>query len=557
MIREPWNFRRDSSGLLAFLPGVLALWAWTVVPASAELPRVLGGVAMGADLLAAKLDVGDSFGESVAVVGDLDGNGSADLAVGAPGDDDGGSDRGAVHFLFLDPDANVIAVAKAGALNVALEGALSDGDRFGASLAAIGDVDGDGVPDLAVGAVGDDDGALDAGAVWLLRLTSAGSVASAQKLSRSTPGLGGVASKYDGFGVAIASLDDADGKGDIELAIGAAGSDRVLFNAGAVWTCMLDKDGVVKSVHRVGESEGVDLDADLAERGAFGRTLTCHREELLVSAPGDSSGFEPEPLLRGLDLDATGKVEGWRRVLPAELVPVAPALAMASFGDFDFDGVRDLIVGRGFGLRLLLFAADGSVREARDYNYGNKGFGLPHGAYDGSDSLGRSLAMLGDVDGNLIPEVVAGRPGTNEVWLYRFNGESAPGAACGDPDGDGTITASDALFILRTAVGLRFCESLWCDVDASGRTTATDALAALGRAVDLEHALVCPTTTTTTTTSSSTSIAVDECFDDQDCVDYGWDEKLCCGYHCCECDNDDSDCAPGFVCEAEVCVPAP
>jgi hypothetical protein len=44
--------------------------AWTAVPASAELPRVLGGVAMDAELLAAGLEVGDSFGESVAVVGD-------------------------------------------------------------------------------------------------------------------------------------------------------------------------------------------------------------------------------------------------------------------------------------------------------------------------------------------------------------------------------------------------------------------------------------------------------------------------------------------------------
>ena len=49
------------------------------------------------------LDDGDSFGGSVASLGDLDGDGVGDLAVGAPQDDDGGTDRGAVWVLFLRP----------------------------------------------------------------------------------------------------------------------------------------------------------------------------------------------------------------------------------------------------------------------------------------------------------------------------------------------------------------------------------------------------------------------------------------------------------------------
>ncbi len=48
------------------------------------------------------LDDGDLFGSSVASLGDLDGDGVADLAVGAWWDDDGGGDRGAVWVLFLD-----------------------------------------------------------------------------------------------------------------------------------------------------------------------------------------------------------------------------------------------------------------------------------------------------------------------------------------------------------------------------------------------------------------------------------------------------------------------
>ena len=43
----------------------------------------------------------DHFGSSVTPLGDLDGDGVIDIAVGADGDDDGGSGRGAVWVLFL------------------------------------------------------------------------------------------------------------------------------------------------------------------------------------------------------------------------------------------------------------------------------------------------------------------------------------------------------------------------------------------------------------------------------------------------------------------------
>jgi hypothetical protein len=48
------------------------------------------------------LDDDDHFGKSAASLGDLDGDGVGDLAVGAHGDDDGGPARGAVWVLFLD-----------------------------------------------------------------------------------------------------------------------------------------------------------------------------------------------------------------------------------------------------------------------------------------------------------------------------------------------------------------------------------------------------------------------------------------------------------------------
>jgi hypothetical protein len=54
----------------------------------------------------------DSFGAAVASLGDLNGDGVADLAVGAPDDDDGGPSRGAIWILFLKTDGTVLTQTK-------------------------------------------------------------------------------------------------------------------------------------------------------------------------------------------------------------------------------------------------------------------------------------------------------------------------------------------------------------------------------------------------------------------------------------------------------------
>lgn len=102
------------------------------------------------------LDPGDSFGSALAGLGDLDGDGVEDLAVGAYGDD--GSNFGAVWILFLRPDGTVKAHQKISATARGFGGELAFGDSLGGSLAAVGDLDGDGRSELAVGNSTDYDG---------------------------------------------------------------------------------------------------------------------------------------------------------------------------------------------------------------------------------------------------------------------------------------------------------------------------------------------------------------------------------------------------------------
>jgi len=67
-----------------------------------------------------------------------------------------------------------------------------------------------------------------------------------------------------------------------------------------------------------------------------------------------------------------------------------------------------------------------------------------------------------------------------------------PGAACGDMDDDGMVTASDALAVLRAGVGIARCDLSQCDYDGSGTISASDALEVLRAAIGAGQPASCP-----------------------------------------------------------------
>jgi hypothetical protein len=64
--------------------------------------------------------------------------------------------------------------------------------------------------------------------------------------------------------------------------------------------------------------------------------------------------------------------------------------------------------------------------------------------------------------------------------------------SCGDPNGDGSVTATDSLFVLNAAVGLTMSELCICDVNGDGVVSATDSLLLLNVAVGQPLPLQCP-----------------------------------------------------------------
>jgi hypothetical protein len=110
----------------------------------------------------------DQFGRSLAALGDLDGDGLTELAVGADRDDSHGPDKGAVWVLHMTPGGFTAGAFKITEGEAGFGGPLADSDHFGNALAALGDQDGDGRPDFAVGAEGTSDGGPSKGAAWVL-----------------------------------------------------------------------------------------------------------------------------------------------------------------------------------------------------------------------------------------------------------------------------------------------------------------------------------------------------------------------------------------------------
>ncbi len=174
----------------------------------------------------------DGFGYSVETLGDLNGDGIRDIAVGAWTD---GSAQGAVYILFLQPDGTVLNHVKITQGEGGFSGVLDNNDFFGSSLASMGDIDGDGTWELAVGAFADDDGGTDAGAVWILSLNPDGTVAKTSKISITSdlnisghvPGMR--------MGKGLAFLEDTNGDGWPELAVGAYFDNTGATRAGAVY----------------------------------------------------------------------------------------------------------------------------------------------------------------------------------------------------------------------------------------------------------------------------------------------------------------------------------
>ena len=167
----------------------------------------------------------DSAGAAVAQGGDLDGNGTPDLLVGAPWADNNGRSASGSAYVLLAPAAG--GTHDLGALDATwrIDGAAA-GDATGYAVAGGGDLNADHRPDLVVGSpYADSRGRFDNGSVRVLYGGGFGGIV--DLASTTAPGFRADGSgSYDNAGVSAAFSPDANGDGWPDLLAGAWHSDH-------------------------------------------------------------------------------------------------------------------------------------------------------------------------------------------------------------------------------------------------------------------------------------------------------------------------------------------
>jgi len=422
----------------AFLMSPAAAGATTIDLGHARDVRVTGGAA------------NDESGTAVSSAGDVNGDGRDDVIVGAPLADGGGRhDSGSAYVIYGGHRPGNLDLANLGTAGFRIDGARKN-DHAGLSVAGAGDLNGDGIDDVIVGAPGADvNGRTGSGAAYVIygrRTADPGTVDLARiTTTQASRGMRiDGASAGDAAGTAVSGGHDLNFDKHADVMVGAphadnngrpdAGAAYAIYGGTARDPADVDLARIVTAQRMrgalfLGAAAGDELGASLAVSADVNGDGIA---DAIIGAPKADPGGRVDagsayvvyghhaPDLADFDLAGIAGSPAGMRIDGAVDVDNA-GFSVAGGRDLNGDGIGDILVGAPFadnhgrvssGSAYIVYgvAADAADVDLAQITTGQAARGMRMDGAAPDDRAGTSVAAAGDLSFDGRPDALIGAP---------------------------------------------------------------------------------------------------------------------------------------------------
>ncbi|MEM9968112.1 MAG: hypothetical protein AAF755_08445, partial [Pseudomonadota bacterium] len=476
--------------------------ALPIATASAGLSYVIFGKSDGTIVELSALTAADGFiidgsgsprlsGYDVSAAGDVNGDGLADLIVGAPSDSVNNLIAGGAYVVFGKATGTTITLSNLAANEGFAINGIDQFDGAGSAVSTAGDVNGDGLDDLFIGAYGDDPNGPSSGAGFVVFGKTSGTTVELSNVEVGSNNTGFVINGFtdasgngDRAGYDVSGGGDVNGDGLDDLLINARDADPNASTSGASYVIFGKTSGTVLELTNIQlgtNTDGFVLNG-FSLNDQTGKSLSLAGdvngdglEDIIIGAPRDDNNGSNS----GVSHVVFGKASG----TVVELSDIEAGIggfsifgitnydeagrAVSGAGDINGDGLDDLLIGAygndvngsSSGQSYVVFGkTDTTNVELSDVAGGALGFGI-NGAVAG-DFSGRAISVAGDVNGDGFDDLLIGAREADPngataagasyvVFGGDFNGVTT---AVGNP-GNNTLTGSTAVDVIVAGLG--------------------------------------------------------------------------------------------------------